>query len=338
MRSRTVAAAIAFAVLGADHASAAFPGRDGRIAVVAQVVCEEHAADFDPCGSLAFTALLAVAPSGHDARAIGRWPCPACLQGGVFFGPVAYSPDGRRLALQSSTAGQWPSGPASSVLEIRSSDGSNAVRIVVPGAFSHPTSWLPDGHRVEIVVLDDFGRPDRAFVVGADDGSVRALRGGPKGPRTWSSTGSVAIAHARGIYVSSAATGRRLVLQTTARVTYSDPDWSPDGRRLVALRSNAVTRLQSIVTARADGRDRRIVVRGPVPGCQFGPPVWSPSGSRIAFTASCLDRGTAASNALFTVRSSGRGLRTVFEADPLIPKNGSFAAGVGPAVSWQPLP
>jgi hypothetical protein len=114
------------------------------------------------------------------------------------------------------------------------------------------------------------------------------------------------------------------------------PDWSPDGRHLVALRSDLETRLQSIVRAAADGTDRRIVVRGPAPGCGFGPPVWSPSGRRIAFTASCLDPRSVG-DALFTVRRDGRGLRPVFEADPLIPKTGSFAAGVGPYVSWQPL-
>ena len=119
-------------------------------------------------------------------------------------------------------------------------------------------------------------------------------------------------------------------------MTYTAPDWSPDGRRVVVLRSEPLTRLEEIVTVAADGGDRRVVVRGPAPGCDLGPPVWAPSGRRIAFTASCLDLRSAAA-AIFTVRPSGVGLRKVFVVDPLIPKSGSFVAGVGPNVSWQPL-
>jgi Tol biopolymer transport system component len=189
---------------------------------------------------------------------------------------------------------------------------------------------------VAVVAPGELSTSGRVFVVGVDDASVREVKTGPRGERTWSATGAVAISHPRGIYVWSRRAGRRLALAATHRVTYTDPDWSPDGRRIVALRTDLKTRLETIVTATANGRDRRIVVRGPAPGCQLGPPAWSPSGTRIAFTALCLDPRSAA-NALFTVRTNGEGLRTVFEADPLIPKSGSFVAGMGPDVSWQPL-
>jgi hypothetical protein len=132
MWSRALAASIAFALLGSAGASAAFPGRDGRIAVVVRVVCGEQAPDSDPCYTNAFTEAIAVAPSGRGWRAIARWPCPLCLVGGVFSGPVVYSPDGRRLAMQGSVAAEWPATP-SWALEILASDGRASSRIPPPG-------------------------------------------------------------------------------------------------------------------------------------------------------------------------------------------------------------
>jgi WD40 repeat protein len=337
MRSRTVAAALLLGLMGAADASATFPGRDGRIAAMVRVTCEEYAGESDPCRAKAFSELVTVAPGGHDSRAIGHWPCPWCLEAGVPRTRLEYSPDGSRLAVEAWGPAIAPGMAPSSLALIVAGDGSSLARLAVPGSFAFPTSWLPDGRRVAVFAPAASGASGHTFVLGADDGAVREVTGGPRGEREWSSRGGVAVSHARGIYVWNLSTGRRrLILASSDRVTYTAADWSPDGGRLAVLRTEPLTRLQAIVTVAADGDDRRVVVRGPVPGCELGPPVWSPSGKRIAFTAGCLDPRSAG-NALFTVRPSGARLRTVFEVDPLIPKPGSFVAGVGPAVAWQPL-
>ena len=246
---------------------------------------------------------------------------------------VEYSPDGSRLAVDAWGPVVEPGKGPSSLALIFAGDGSSLARLAIPGSFAFPTSWLPDGRRFAAFVPGESGVSGRTYLVGADDGAVREVKGGPRGERTWSSTGSVAVSHRRGVYVWRPETGRRrLVLASSYGVTYTAPDWSPDGRRLVLLRSEPETRLEAVVTVAADGGDRHVVVRGPAPGCHLGPPVWSPSGTRIAFTAWCLDRHSV-TNAIFTVRPSGRGLRTVFEVDPLIPKPGSFVAGIGPDVT-----
>jgi hypothetical protein len=337
MRSTALVGAIALSLIGAADASATFPGRDGRIAAMVAVRCDEYAGEFDPCLSEGFNELVAVAPGGHGWRSVGRWPCRLCFEGGLLRARLAYSPDGRRMVVEAFGPAIEPATTPSSQVAILASDGSSQVRLAVPGLFAFPTSWLPDGRRVAVFAPAASGASGHTFVVGADDGAVREVTGGPRGERKWSSTGRVAIAHPRGVYVWDPVTGRRrLILASSDRVTYTAADWSPDGRRLVALRSEPLTRLQAIVTVAADGDDRRVVLRGPAPGCDFGPPVWSPSGTRLAFAAWCLDQRSAA-RAIFTVRPSGVGLRKVFVADPLIPKQGSVVAGVGPAVAWQPL-
>jgi Tol biopolymer transport system component len=337
MRSTALVGAIALGLMGAADASATFPGRDGRIAAMVAVRCDEYAGEFDPCLSEGFNELVAVAPGGHGWRSVGRWPCRLCFEGGLLRARLAYSPDGRRMVVEAFGPAIEPATTPSSQVAILAIDGSSQVRLAVPGLFAFPTSWLPDGRRVAVFAPAASGASGHTFVLGADDGAVREVTGGPRGEREWSSRGGVAVSHARGIYVWNLSTGRRrLILASSDRVTYTAADWSPDGGRLAVLRTEPLTRLQAIVTVAADGDDRRVVVRGPVPGCELGPPVWSPSGKRIAFTAGCLDPRSAG-NALFTVRPSGARLRTVFEVDPLIPKPGSFVAGVGPAVAWQPL-
>jgi dipeptidyl aminopeptidase/acylaminoacyl peptidase len=334
MRSRVLAAALTFSLTVAGSASASFPGRDGRLALVVSLHCEEYVADSDPCHAHRFTDIVTVAPSGRDARSITHCfdlSCPGGLRQ-----RLAYSSDGARLAVEHYVPQDYQAPPTSAV-DLLASDGSSSTSLTLSGPFVFPSAWLPGGRTIAVFAPGDVGRFGRVLLLGVD-GAVRAVRGGPRGERTWSSTGRVAISGQRGIYVFDPATRRRrLILAATERITYDAPDWSPDGRRLVLVRSDGQTRLQAILTVDAAGGHRRVVLRGPTPGCDLGRPVWSPTGTRIAFTASCLDARSAAT-ALFTVRPSGRGLRAIFEADPLIPKSGSSVAEVGPGVSWQALP
>ena len=98
MRSRVLAAAVVLTLLGGAKASATFPGRDGRIALVVSVGCEDYAADDDPCHAALGSDVVTVAPSGREARSIVHCPGVAC-PGGVHQ-RLAYSPDGTRLAVE----------------------------------------------------------------------------------------------------------------------------------------------------------------------------------------------------------------------------------------------
>jgi TolB protein len=322
MRSVVLAAVAALGLVAAAPASATYPGRDGRIAFLAWAGCGRNSSPGDPCSALAFSALLAISPFDRDTVQLARCPGPTCA--GVLAGAPRYSPDGRLSAvIGSSTA------PAR--VAVLHADGSEAQRIDVPATALTGVDWLPDGRLVAYAAPERDGARGKVFVIGAD-GVAREVSWRPVGARAWSARGSVAISHARGIYIRKRASDvARLVLANNPRFTYALPDWSPDGRRLVVVRSDTVTMLQAIVTGSADGADRRVVVRSTSPGCSFGEVVWSPSGKRIAYSTRCYEPG-----AIYMVRTDGAHRRRLFDSASLT-SGGVLEANIAPQISWQPL-
>jgi Tol biopolymer transport system component len=324
LRSRALVGAIVLALSGPGGATASFPGRDGPIAFFVNGGCSRYAGPDDPCVQQGFTAIMAASPAGASSRDVVRCPGPTCVPG-VAQG-FAYSPDGRRLALEALTADVTQ-------VAIVGSDGSAPLRLTVPGNQSFPLSWLPAGRQIGVFAYGARAdSPGRVFVIDAGGGAVHAA-GGPRGTRAWSATGAIAVAHPRGIYAWRPGERRRLILRNGDRVSYASPDWSPDGRRLVLVRSDLATGLNAIVTVAADGRDRRVVVRAPFTWCGLGAPVWSPSGRRIAFATACLDdRGDVRS--VYTVRTDGKGLRMIVDPDRL--GSDQLVMYVGSRLSWPP--
>lgn len=320
MGPRVLVAAIAFALAGAGSASATFPGREGRIGFFAAVGCGRYSGEGDPCAELSYSAIVTVTSGGRAARMLARCPGPQCLAG---IGPGAlWSPDGALLAVEVDGVA-----PDTSQLAILTADGALVRRLAVVGS---PLSWLPGGRRLAIL------RGSRVLTVAATGGAPQPVTG-PRGPRVWSAWGEVAIEHARGIMVWRSTTGRRrLVLPAGERFTYGLPDWSPDGRRLAVMRTDARTRLATIVTVPVGGGRARVVVRGPTPGCRLGDPVWSPAGTRVAFASSCLDETNEETPILYSVRLDGSRLRRLFDPRALPPPE--LEHYVAPALSWQPRP
>jgi Tol biopolymer transport system component len=318
---RPVVLALVLALAAAVPAGATYPGRDGRIAFFAGAGCYRYSLPSDPCNALAFRAVLAVSPLRRDTVQVARCPGPTCAM--VQPGGPRYSPDGRLIAMIGSIAS-----PAQ--VAILHADGSVAQRIDVPATALTGVDWLPDGRVVVYAGPERDGASGRVFVIGPD-GVAHEVTWRPKGARAWSVRGSVAIAHIRGIYVRERASDvARLVLPNGKRFTYALADWSPDGRRLVVVRTDAITMLQTIVTVAADGGDRRVVVRGTGLGCSFGDVVWSPSGKRIAYTTGCYE-----SSAIYMVRTDGAHLRELFDSVSLT-SGGQLEASIAPSISWQP--
>lgn len=57
---------------------------------------------------------------------------------------------------------------------------------------------------------------------------------------------------------------RYLTSPTAAPIVYLNPDWSPDGRRIVAFRSDRSTGAADLWTMRWDGRDKRRLTTSPL--------------------------------------------------------------------------
>jgi hypothetical protein len=181
MRSRLPAAAVVvLALLGAGSAEASFPGRDGRIAFFAQVGCNRYSGPGDPCAAQAYSAIVTLAPGGGHTSRLARCPGPQCVPG-IGQHPV-WSPDGALLAVE--VIGD----EGASDVAILSAGGALVRRLAVRG---YPLSWLPGGRRLAVLGAR------RVVTVAATGGPSRAV-GGPRGPRTWSVRGDVAIEHGAG--------------------------------------------------------------------------------------------------------------------------------------------
>jgi WD40-like Beta Propeller Repeat len=260
MRSRALAAAVALVLAGAGSASASFPGRDGRIAFFAQVGCGRYSEPGDPCVAEAYRAILAIAPGGGSLRALVRCPGPQCVaevgQAPVWSpdgslmavglvgsvppsvailtadgalvrrlalpgSPIAWLPDGRRLALLdenqvlvvAATGGvvralSGPRGPrawsargdvaiqnARGIMVWRAATGRRRLVLAAGERFTYGRpDWSPDGRRLAVVRADLRTGLATLLSVPASGGRsrvvVRAPASGCFGDPVWSPTGA----------------------------------------------------------------------------------------------------------------------------------------------------
>lgn len=105
----------------------------------------------------------------------------------------------------------------------------------------------------------------------------------------------------------------------------SNPDWSPDGKRVVfALQDEDGT--EDLWVMRADGTRPRLLLECEAPCVYLDDPSWSPDGRSVAYSK-VVDRGGAGIGTLETV-----GVRSGRIAVVLGPSRRSFTAGV----RWSP--
>lgn len=233
--------------LAASGADAAFPGRNGRIAVV---VSEECGSNCERGG------IATVLPTGGPGRPLTRFGGP---DGAAFVDP-AFSPDGLLVAVTGSTA----------IHLIRADGRGRARRLTKPSsdAFDSEPDWSRDGRsvvyerslpqagsRVSLVRLYRQGRSkavaeggdpalsvagEIAFVrdgsvyrMGADGADMRRVAGGHS--PEWSPNGHViAFVTARGAVATVNRDGRGLHRLAASGVS---PAFSPDGRLVTFARS-----------------------------------------------------------------------------------------------------
>jgi Tol biopolymer transport system component len=105
----------------------------------------------------------------------------------------------------------------------------------------------------------------------------------------------------RAIWIINAnGTGLRQLTQLEPGSSWDDePQWSPDGRKLVFTRVDLTRKLDAIFTVDVDGTGESQLTPWPLNAA--GDPEWSPDGKRIVFVAHPKD---GAAN-LFTVRPDG---------------------------------
>jgi TolB protein len=301
-----VIAAAAAAALGgaAPAAEATFPGERGPIAFQRIVNPQDEES----------SQIFSVAGPGARARRL--------TSGGNVFSPD-YSPDGRRIAFERRGVGP-------DTIFTMGADGSAPVRVTAcaaePCLGSSAPAWSPDGNRLVFerafgpIVNDNAAGLD--LVTANADGTTEQLllhlrsreaEGQEPHDAQWSPDGTrIAVTilnikakprNGSAIYVLDA-DGSNLRRITPLRLNAGNPDWSPDGKRIVFNSSYEGQALPEIYTVRPDGSRLRRLRREPRENYSFEP-VWSPDGGRIALVHGTFDTLPH----IWTMKPNGKGLR-----------------------------
>jgi TolB protein len=234
-------------------------------------------------------AIFTISPAGHNERQVTQPP-----RGYVDRNPDV-SPDGRRIVFEREGVDCGPTCSYDEVFVV-DVDGSHLTQLThnpnglvcgMGGFCNGSPAWSPDGRRIAFT---------RASGLVEDD-----------------------LIHNVGIYVMWADGSH--VRQITQRVTTalgedSDPQWSPNGRKIVFQRFNVrtATPVDGValwtVTLKT-GKERRVT---PWELRAGDTPDWSPDGRRILFHSNVGGPSNVSAN-LYTIRPNGRGLRQLTFAE-----------------------
>ncbi|HEX8560153.1 MAG TPA: hypothetical protein VF668_18800 [Pyrinomonadaceae bacterium] len=256
---------------------------------------------------LTFSCLAAAFPAGHAA------------QGTAEKNARPQSPNGK-IVFQST---QGSDGFINDIF-VMDADGKRQTRLTDDPADDVLPAWSPRGDRVAF--LSDRRGAYEIFVMGADGSNQRPLRDeSPVTPQAfaWSPDGT-RLAYARGgdayvIEVEGTAAPVNVSGYKPAGSSDSEPQWSPDGGRLVLRNFTSCGGCSDLhVVNAADGGGRVALATGP--GFDSAPH-WSPDGLLIAYEGDRGERG------VYVTAADGTG------AEALV----SGAVGAWGGQAWSPV-
>jgi Tol biopolymer transport system component len=234
-----------------------------------------------------------------------------------------YSPNGRRIAFTHPFEGR-------DALFTMKADGSDRVRLTAECTGEclgdSASAWAPNGRRIVFEraygpIVDDNASALELVVARADGRRERVVRSFPLVGGGWEPHGAQWSPNGRrlavmllnvskpetpsAIYVLKP-DGTNLHQITPIRLNAGNPDWSPNGKRIVFNSHYEGQSLAQIYTVRPDGTRLRRVRRQPE-GQNAFEPVFSPDGKRIAF----VDTRQSGLPHLSTMRRNGTRLEKV---------------------------
>ena len=258
-----------------------------RLAAITLILCAAPAATGDAAqqssqGRIVFASergstlensdLFSVRADGSRRRALSRNP-----NGGDSGG--RWSPDGTRIAFVS---GRLERGHRVNGLYVMRKDGRRVRRLTPRGldvAIDVVPDWSPDG--AELTLSGKRGSRSGVWTIHADGRRLRFLARGADA--AWSPSGDrIVFTALNGISVVPASGGG--VRRLTHGPNDSTPAWSPDGRTVAFVRSDADGVVQKLALVRAAGGPVRRIFGGR--DAEIGrTPQWSPSGRLLAVSA-----------------------------------------------------
>jgi WD40-like Beta Propeller Repeat len=259
--------------------------------------------------------LFVAAASGHGARRLAG--CGSC---GFFSGGyLGWSPDGKWIAFardQRHDESLW----------IVSAAGGRPHRLTdcnAPGCADSQPAWSPDGQR--IVFVRGARSASGLYTIRRDGSDLTKIgKASAYGYAQWSPDGRRIVFDAGPDNIATVdADGSRLhmLLAGPRGSGPGAPSWSPGGQKILYFDTPRLGPhkgyLAEVWTMNADGSDKQRLYRS---GCCVGswaPPIWSPDGRLIVFSADSAG-GT------FVINADGTGLRRL-------------SSGVYDSLAWQPL-
>ena len=231
----------------------------------------------------------------------------------------AWSPNGRRIAFESSRDGNHE-------VYVMSADGSGQRRLTREPSDDYFPAWSPSGRKISF--LSSRGGNFDIHVMNADGSGQGNLTRNPAGDSAfaWSPDGRrIAFMRQRDgiweVYVMNAdGSGQRRLTRGSA-LPSAPLAWSPDGRK-IAFTGRAASGNFEIYAVNADGTGQRNLTRDP--GYE-GDPAWSPDGRKIAFAKGSRSCGTGGacvgSTEVYVMNADGSGQRRLTRApmDDFVP-------------------
>src|SRR5215211_2614556 len=275
------------AALGASPASATFPGPDGRIAFDAFVEETES------------LEIYTARPNGGDVQQLSSNPH-------VFSELPDWSPDGQKIAFQADR--QNADEPVQ--IHVMNADGSDVTELTRGPGFHGFPAWSPDAGSLAIAA--DWGEHPALqgiwIIPASDPGGVTQqearrvttlpadFRGEDVEPQFSPDGSSIVFTRFKSARKSAihrvGVDGTGLERLTKWRLNASDPDWSPNGKKIAFDSGDFGGETDgggNIHVMRADGSKRKKLtdhrrLRKDDPFKAANNPVWSPSGTQIMFT------------------------------------------------------
>ena len=234
----------------------------------------------------------------------------------------AWSPDGRTIAFFSGAK-----------IYLMNADGSEHRALTRPQAEPRDLAWSPDGRKLAFLQRRGCGPGCfDIYVVNSDGSGLRNLTAklavgirpshgiGPGPDPAWSPDGQM-IAFARlnpgprsdfpaglgePIYVVKADGSRLRNLTPKPVGAYTDPAWSPDGRKIAFVSKRDGN--SDVYVMNANGKGQRNLTRNPAYDAD---PAWSPDGRKIAFVSN-----RDGSYGVYVMNADGSGQQRLAQRSP----------------------